>query len=193
MTGRGPTTRRVIHRARHGPRRPGRRRRRAADRARAQSRRQDVGRRAEFQGGAAGRRVRGQNVAGAPVHRGQVQRQARQHAAGTCGSDAAASGGLTDVFFVPLQASFVKKKLNLNGRRVNLAIWDTAGQERFHALGPIYYRMSNGAVLVYDITDEDSFQKVISVFRSTSGRMRDNPLGRRSVSFVLPCYVTHTH
>ena len=32
---------------------------------------------------------------------------------------------------------------------------------RFHALGPIYYRSSNGAVLVYDVTDEDSFQKVI--------------------------------
>lgn len=37
---------------------------------------------------------------------------------------------------------------------------DTAGQERFHALGPIYYRDSNGALLVYDVTDEDSFQKV---------------------------------
>lgn len=45
---------------------------------------------------------------------------------------------------------------------MNLAIWDTAGQEKFHALGPIYYRSSNGAVLVYDITDEDSFQKVKS-------------------------------
>ncbi|XP_004845153.1 ras-related protein Rab-21 [Heterocephalus glaber] len=32
--------------------------------------------------------------------------------------------------------------------------------QRFHALGPIYYRDSNGAILVYDITDEDSFQKV---------------------------------
>lgn len=39
---------------------------------------------------------------------------------------------------------------------------DTAGQERFHALGPIYYRDSQGAVLVYDIADEDSFQKVKS-------------------------------
>ncbi|NXW50132.1 RAB21 protein, partial [Nyctiprogne leucopyga] len=39
------------------------------------------------------------------------------------------------------------------------ARWE-AGQERFHALGPIYYRDSNGAILVYDITDEDSFQKV---------------------------------
>ena len=59
-----------------------------------------------------------------------------------------------------LQASFLSKKLNINGKRCKIAIWDTAGQERFHALGPIYYRDSNGAVLVYDITDEDSFVKV---------------------------------
>jgi len=37
---------------------------------------------------------------------------------------------------------------------------DTAGQERFHALGPIYYRDADGALLVYDITDADSFTKV---------------------------------
>jgi Ras-related protein Rab-21 len=61
-----------------------------------------------------------------------------------------------------VQASFLNKKLNIDGKRINLAIWDTAGQEKFHALGPIYYRSSNGAVLVYDITDEDSFQKVKS-------------------------------
>jgi len=65
-----------------------------------------------------------------------------------------------DKHLTTLQATFLNKKLNISGKRVNLAIWDTAGQERFHALGPIYYRMSNGAILVYDITDEDSFQKV---------------------------------
>lgn len=54
----------------------------------------------------------------------------------------------------------MNKKLNVNGKRINLSIWDTAGQERFHALGPIYYRSSDGAILVYDITDEDSFQRV---------------------------------
>lgn len=37
---------------------------------------------------------------------------------------------------------------------------DTAGQEKYHALGPIYYRGSNGAFLVYDITDIDSFERV---------------------------------
>ncbi|XP_065365567.1 ras-related protein Rab-21 [Calliphora vicina] len=60
-----------------------------------------------------------------------------------------------------LQASFLTKKVTLdNGSKVQLNIWDTAGQERFHALGPIYYRGSHGAILVYDITDQDSFQKV---------------------------------
>ncbi|TRY73219.1 hypothetical protein TCAL_02549 [Tigriopus californicus] len=65
-----------------------------------------------------------------------------------------------DRHITTLQASFLSKKLNIRGKRVNLSIWDTAGQERFHALGPIYYRDANGAILVYDITDQDSFQKV---------------------------------
>src|SRR4051794_8211294 len=42
------------------------------------------------------------------------------------------------------------------------SIWDTAGQERYHALGPIYYRESNGALLVYDVTDPQSWDKVKS-------------------------------
>eukprot|EP01087_Luapelamoeba_hula_P024428 TRINITY_DN929_c0_g1_i1.p1 TRINITY_DN929_c0_g1~~TRINITY_DN929_c0_g1_i1.p1 ORF type:complete len:206 (-),score=37.89 TRINITY_DN929_c0_g1_i1:82-699(-) len=61
---------------------------------------------------------------------------------------------------VTIQASFLSKKLNIDGKQVNLALWDTAGQERFHALGPIYYRESHGAILVYDITDNNSFAKV---------------------------------
>jgi len=59
-----------------------------------------------------------------------------------------------------MQASFLSKRLNINAATVNLAIWDTAGQERFHALGPIYYRDADGALLVYDITDSESFVKV---------------------------------
>ena len=59
-----------------------------------------------------------------------------------------------------VQASFLTKKLTLGNSRVQLAIWDTAGQERFHALGPIYYRDADAALLVYDITDRDSFNRV---------------------------------
>jgi len=41
-----------------------------------------------------------------------------------------------------------------------LAIWDTAGQERYHAMQATYYRHSKGALIVYDLTDKDSFKKV---------------------------------
>ena len=61
-----------------------------------------------------------------------------------------------------LQASYLKKSITIDQQRVNLNLWDTAGQERFHALGPIYYRDSDGALLVYDVTDEDSLNKVKS-------------------------------
>nr|CAD2129603.1 unnamed protein product [Meloidogyne enterolobii] len=59
-----------------------------------------------------------------------------------------------------IQAAFASKHLIVDNERVELAIWDTAGQERFHALGPIYYRDSHGALLVYDITDRRSFERV---------------------------------
>lgn len=42
---------------------------------------------------------------------------------------------------------------------INLGIWDTAGQERFQSLAPIYFRGSNAAVLVFDVTDASSFEK----------------------------------
>lgn len=72
-----------------------------------------------------------------------------------------------------IQASFLEKRLNIGKASLKLMIWDTAGQERFHALGPIYYRDSNGALLVYDITDRGSFVKVqhwIKELRSVVGR-----------------------
>jgi len=59
-----------------------------------------------------------------------------------------------------IQATYLEKRLNVGKNPIKLMIWDTAGQERFHALGPIYYRDAQGALLVYDITDRDSFSKV---------------------------------
>jgi Ras-related protein Rab-21 len=59
-----------------------------------------------------------------------------------------------------LQASYLDKKVAIGSLTAQLSVWDTAGQERFHALGPIYYRDADGALLVYDITDAESFNKV---------------------------------
>jgi len=59
-----------------------------------------------------------------------------------------------------IQASCLERALRLGDKTCNLVIWDTAGQERFHALGPIYYRDADAALLVYDITDTDSFKRI---------------------------------
>lgn len=44
--------------------------------------------------------------------------------------------------------------------KLNLSIWDTAGQERFSVVAPSYFRGSKAAIIVYDITREESFKKV---------------------------------
>ncbi|KAI3388116.1 hypothetical protein SNEBB_001176 [Seison nebaliae] len=59
-----------------------------------------------------------------------------------------------------IQATFNSKRLNIGTLSITLDIWDTAGQERFDTLGPLYYRNSQGALLVYDITDMYSFERV---------------------------------
>lgn len=59
-----------------------------------------------------------------------------------------------------IQASYLDKKVKVKNQDIHLSIWDTAGQERYHSLGPIYYREADGALLVYDITDTESFEKV---------------------------------
>eukprot|EP01013_Petalomonas_cantuscygni_P009232 TRINITY_DN22033_c0_g1_i1.p2 TRINITY_DN22033_c0_g1~~TRINITY_DN22033_c0_g1_i1.p2 ORF type:complete len:228 (+),score=49.45 TRINITY_DN22033_c0_g1_i1:281-964(+) len=69
---------------------------------------------------------------------------------------------------------FSKKKLVVDETPVTINIWDTAGQEKFIALGPIYYRDSQGALLVYDITDADTFGKVKMWIRELKKVVGDN-------------------
>lgn len=54
------------------------------------------------------------------------------------------------------------KTLEVNGKKVKLQIWDTAGQERFKNITASYYRGGNGVLVVYDITDRESFENLNS-------------------------------
>eukprot|EP01114_Cavostelium_apophysatum_P002522 TRINITY_DN1224_c0_g2_i1.p1 TRINITY_DN1224_c0_g2~~TRINITY_DN1224_c0_g2_i1.p1 ORF type:complete len:216 (+),score=43.17 TRINITY_DN1224_c0_g2_i1:96-743(+) len=57
-------------------------------------------------------------------------------------------------------ADFLTKHLNINDKAVTMQIWDTAGQERFQSLGVAFYRGADCCALVFDVTQEKTFESI---------------------------------
>lgn len=55
---------------------------------------------------------------------------------------------------------FKIKTINVNDQRVKLQVWDTAGQERFRTITQTYYKGAMGIILVYDCTEEATFNNI---------------------------------
>lgn len=56
-------------------------------------------------------------------------------------------------------AAFLTQTVCLDDVTVKFEIWDTAGQERYHSLAPMYYRGAQAAIVVYDVTNTDTFAR----------------------------------
>ena len=54
----------------------------------------------------------------------------------------------------------LKSMVLKNGKNVKLQIWDTAGQDRFRAITKNYYKGANGIILIYDVTNLQSYENV---------------------------------
>jgi len=55
---------------------------------------------------------------------------------------------------------FKTKIITVDGRQVQLQVWDTAGQERFRTITSSFYRGAHGIIVVYDITEQGTFNNV---------------------------------
>jgi len=66
----------------------------------------------------------------------------------------------SDSYVTTIGVDFKIKTLDIEGKSCKLQIWDTAGQERFRNIISSYYRGAQGIMLVYDITDMESFQNL---------------------------------
>ena len=55
---------------------------------------------------------------------------------------------------------FRSKIIELDGETTKLQIWDTAGDERFRSITNAYFRGARGVLIVYDVTNRDSFNNV---------------------------------
>ncbi|KAL5466823.1 hypothetical protein EMCRGX_G030974 [Ephydatia muelleri] len=59
-------------------------------------------------------------------------------------------------------AAFSSRSVKVGENSIVFQIWDTAGQEKYRGLAPMYYRGSGAAIVVYDITSEQSFREMQS-------------------------------
>ncbi|XP_053325802.1 ras-related protein Rab-3B [Spea bombifrons] len=66
----------------------------------------------------------------------------------------------TSAFVSTVGIDFKVKTVYRNDKRVKLQIWDTAGQERYRTITTAYYRGAMGFILMYDITNEESYNAV---------------------------------
>ena len=74
-------------------------------------------------------------------------------------------------------APFCEQKIRtieLDKKTIKLQIWDTAGQERFRTISSTYYRGAHGIIVVYDITNMDSFKNVKRWLTEIDKYARDN-------------------
>jgi Ras-related protein Rab-11A len=74
---------------------------------------------------------------------------------------------------------FVYKTLKINKEVIKVEVWDTAGQERYRAITSSYYKGAKGAIIVYDITNEDSFNNVESWMNEVTKK------GKTDMQFLL--------
>eukprot|EP00062_Callorhinchus_milii_P027006 gi/632989795/ref/XP_007883839.1/ PREDICTED: ras-related protein Rab-35-like [Callorhinchus milii] len=93
-------------------------------------------------------------------------------------------------YITTIGVDFKIRTVEINGEKIKLQIWDTAGQERFRTITSTYYRNTHGVIIVYDVTNPESFvnvkrwlheisQNCDSVCKILVGNKNEDPTKRR--------------
>ena len=80
----------------------------------------------------------------------------------------------TSSFITTIGIDFKIKSILVDDSKVKLQIWDTAGQERFRTITTAYYRGAMGILLIYDVSDENSFVNVRNWMRQIDQNAAEN-------------------
>ncbi|OMJ79838.1 hypothetical protein SteCoe_20034 [Stentor coeruleus] len=66
----------------------------------------------------------------------------------------------TESFIATIGVDFKIKTIDVESKVIKLQIWDTAGQEKFRTITSSYYRGAHGVIVVYDVTNRETFNNV---------------------------------
>jgi small GTP-binding protein len=69
-------------------------------------------------------------------------------------------GSFNESFSSTIGVDFKTHRIELGGHVVRLSLWDTAGQERFRTITSSYYRGAQGIILVYDVSERATFNRL---------------------------------
>ena len=85
----------------------------------------------------------------------------------------------SDKYATTIGIDFQIKNMIINNKRIRIQIWDTAGQERYRVIAKNYFNSSDGFVVIYDITNRNSFNNINNWISQI------NDIAVKTVKFVL--------
>lgn len=80
----------------------------------------------------------------------------------------------TENFMPTIGVDFKIKTIDVDGKQIKLQIWDTAGQERFKTITSSYYKGAHGIMVMYDVTDRESFFNIQTWMSEVEKNASDN-------------------
>ena len=82
----------------------------------------------------------------------------------------------SDTFLSTIGVDSKRKIIKIKGEKVKVSIWDTAGQEKFQNIVKQYYNGANGILLIFDITNKKSFDKIDFWYNDLINRIKKDEI-----------------
>jgi len=80
----------------------------------------------------------------------------------------------TDSFISTIGVDFKIRTIDMESKTIKLQVWDTAGQERFRTITASYYRGAQGIILVFDVTEPETFNNLKMWLAEINQHTQDN-------------------